>query len=482
MKYAVCPLQACCRIMPRFLAVCLLVACVACAGCAGGSRPGVSSPVPESWQPQGYPQDLNAYLAALASPDALLLDSAALEENNALADQRMFAPWRQTRPSMNAKTVAPYGIAEGRVQPRGYAENLQPWSEEHWRALAENCNMAAFPSLAPQGVVTGQIGDGNPNSAIITRTTSMRVLPTIRPMFLDPAKAGQGYPFDMLQNAVLWIGTPVYVSHSSADGAWLFCETGFAGGWVRTLDVAFTDAEFRNRYESGRYAAIVKDAVPLRNYSGRFLDMAYIGTILPVARFVPGEPLSVLVPGRGVSGMAGIEEAPVADGDGAVKPLPMTARLVAELGNRMMGQPYGWGGLYENRDCSAAMRDLFLPFGIWLPGYSGAQGKAYAAVRLADQSPDEKEQGIRQHGVPFGTLVWMPGHIGLYVGQWQGRAAMFHVAWGLRTMDEGVEGRLILGRALVTSLTPGDDVPQRAATLLERVGAVVRVGMPRDAE
>ena len=35
------------------------------------------------------------------------------------------------------------------------------------------------------------------------------------------------------------------------------------------------------------------------------------------------------------------------------------------MANRILGQSYGWGGLYET-DCSAALKDL-LSFGLWLP-------------------------------------------------------------------------------------------------------------------
>ena len=72
-------------------------------------------------------------------------------------------------------------------------------------------------------------------------------------------------------------------------------------------------------------------------------------------------------------------------------------------------------------------------------------------------------------GAPLLTLLHKPGHILLYLGQKDGRAVVLHDVWGLRTRDEkGAEGRYIVGRVVVTTLTPGQENPDvaRAGTLL----------------
>jgi hypothetical protein len=54
----------------------------------------------------------------------------------------------------------------------------------------------------------------------------------------------------------------------------------------------------------------------------------------------------------------------------------------------------------------------------------------------------------------------MPGHIMLYVGEFSGRPVVYHNIWGLRTLeDDGGEGRLVLGRAVITSLRAGRRSP-----------------------
>ncbi len=456
------------RFQPRYVFLLLLLALLL----AGCPKPG---PVPARWQPEGQPQDLAVFAQQIGEERPLVSPETQARADEA-ANRRFFAPWQQNRTGVTSATVAPYGIAEGKFTPRGFAENLQAWDALLWEGVARNCNAAAFPSLAPQGVVTGQIGGSAPNSAIITQNTALRVLPTLRPMFTDPAKAGQGYPFDMLQNSAIWVGTPVHVAHSSADGAWFYCEAAYASGWVPAQHVAFVDEEFRTQYAGGRYVAILRDESPIRDHSGNFLTLAHIGAVFPLARWVPDEPLSVMVPRRDLSGRAVIEDVPLEEGIGAVKPLPMTPALLAVVGNRMMGKAYGWGGLYEDRDCSATLRDLFAAFGFWLPRNSAAQAKAGLTVSLEKMSGNEKERVIRERGKPFRTLVCMPGHIGLYVGQWQGKAAMYHTIWGLRTMDGETEGRLVIGKTAITSLDPGKDIPQVKTILLDRISSLAVLG------
>ena len=85
--------------------------------------------------------------------------------------------------------------------------------------------------------------------------------------------------------------------------------------------------------------------------------------------------LAVLVPVKNGS-RATVVTLTLAHEDAAIKPLPMTPAQVALIGNVMMGQRYGWGGMFGDRDCSALTRELLTPFGIWLPRNSLSQARS----------------------------------------------------------------------------------------------------------
>jgi len=242
----------------------------------------------------------------------------------------------------------------------------------------------------------------------------------------------------------------------------LFAETGFVAGWLPTDDVAWVDEAFRAAYQSGSYAALLRDDVTLRDAAGDFLTQTHLGAIFPVVA-LDEAGLQLLVPVRDADGVALVRSARVAPALAALKPLPLQPGRISQLANRMLGQLYGWGGLYENRDCSATLRDLFTPFGIWLPRNSADQAKSGGSFQdLAKLTKTEKRDRLLQQGVPFYTLIWLKGHIGLYLGPdpASGEPLLLHNMWGVRTTDRnGREGRAVVGRLAITSLRPGEERP-----------------------
>jgi hypothetical protein len=151
------------------------------------------------------------------------------------------------------------------------------------------------------------------------------------------------------------------------------------------------------------------------------------------------------------------------DASAAPFPLALTPRNLAALGNRLLGQPYGWGGVFGYRDCSATLQDLFRPFGIYLPRNSAWQARSGRMIPLAELAVGEREAAIRRLGVPWLTLVWMKGHIMLYVGTWQGKVAVLHTLWGLKTRSwAGRVGRRLIGRTIVSGLRIGCELDDLA--------------------
>ncbi len=451
----------------QWLAFGMLLCCALALGGCGGSRKAGSLPPVETGgdvtQPRGsiadlrkLPQDLLVY-ARQGTPDKPLLSASEQARQDARFNSLFFGAWEATRPSTSASEAFEiFGGKTKRSRPRGWAENLQPWTQANWDKLVANAARDAYPSRF--------------DKAITVRPTMLREAPTEKPRFGNPSEAGEGYPFDMFIYSSLPVGMPLLIVHASADGAWVYVETGLVSGWVPTADTAVTDASFRSQYRSGSYAVIVRDNVPLLDAAGQYVSTGHIGTMLPVAGG-SGSSLRVLVPVRNPQGRAVAIPAQVAPGDALRKPLPLTAKSVAEIGNRMMGQPYGWGGYLFDRDCSLAMRDLFIPFGVWLPRNSSAQARAWQFIGFEQSSPAGKESIIKGEAVPFATLLWLRGHITLYIGTYKGQPLMFHNMWGIRTNEGGREGRHIIGRAVVTSLEPGAELPnvRRENLILSRL-------------
>lgn len=132
-------------------------------------------------------------------------------------------------------------------------------------------------------------------------------------------------------------------------------------------------------------------------------------------------------------------------------PWRMTPDHLATLMRSMSGRPYGWGNDNFNNDCSAELRSLLMPFGVFLPRNSAAQIEAASqVVDLSQANTDERLRYLKEHGKPFTTLVYIPGHIMLYIGNAaiNGRSVpmTYQNIWGLRPADS--KSRSIIGGAV----------------------------------
>ncbi len=429
------------------------------------------------------PQDLTVY-ADKAGADEVLVDTERQRSDMERFFTRFFMPWELKRAGLSAKEAF-WGMNTYNPD-KGYIENLRPFPRERWDELVKNSNARAY--AGPAGPV---------RYAITVKNTALRLMPTLSPYFRYPRLGGEGYPFDYFQNSALWVGTPVAIIHTSRDGGWVFLQTRIATGWVPVEHVALVDESFRKTWRNAAFAAVLEDKTPLRHATPDKSEnlpvpvTAHIGVVLPLAPAGRAdENLRVLFPERGGHGWARAATAELTPEQAAEMPLPLTRAALARVGNRMMGQPYGWGGMYEDRDCSATTRDLFTPFGVWLPRNSADQARWGRQVTVTGLPAQEKEAQIMAQGVPFMSLVKMKGHVGLYVGTYEldGNPVpvMFHNVWGVRVLldengrplEEGGrggrssrEGRAVIGKAVVTSLRPGAELPSVSTpdSLLDRI-------------
>jgi len=388
------------------------------------------------------PQDAGKYGT---KRDTLLVDPQTAKGLAAMYVDRFFAPWRGCNPA-GARKSALRSLAAYTRNP-GYDDSGSPRTRAWAEFIAANANMRRAGGMS--------------RPAIAIANADLRAIPTMEHRFGPPDRPGGGYPFDMLQVSALWVGTPVMVEHISRDGNWALVETALAPGWVRADHLAYVDESFMAQYTSKPLAAIIVENVPL--VSGPGLEVkAGVGAVLPVEE-TDGTRLKAAVPVSPASanGLAQTQSVWLTQDQAALMPMPATPANISRAANQMMGQPYGWGGLDNKRDCSAATRDTLAPFGIWLPRNSAAQAKSGMYIDLTGLSKEEKERAILKDGVPYLTLIWLPGHIMLYVGQYKGHPVVFHDMWGMRTLEaDGSEGRKVVGKAVVTTLRLGEIYPE----------------------
>ena len=389
------------------------------------------------------PQDAGAYLAEVKGP---VMDPARQADYFQQFKDRFFRPWQRTGPKHSATII--FSGLKKYILKRLYGENNRPLSPDFLDSMARQSQPDIYP-LRHQPAIT------------VTHA-SIRVFPTHKPVFFGPLHPGRGFPFDMMQNSLVPAGTPVLVTHESKNKLWALVETDWVAGWVRQQEIARVDNGFMAAYAARTLAGFQADQVPVIPRDGPPIFSGRVGMALPIK--VPASDtgyVTVLTPTRNPWGNAELLDARVPENQIQSLPFPATPDHFARILNALMGQTYGWGGLYENRDCSALIQDLFAGFGIPLPRNSKDQADFGETISLKGLSGPEKQDLIRTQGVPLQTLLYMPGHIMLYLGldPASDQPVICHAMWGVTTRPplSTHTGRLVVGRTVITTLAPGKE-------------------------
>ena len=304
--------------------------------------------------------------------------------------------------------------------------------------------------------------------AIMLKNTNIRVLPTNSPMFYDPTQPGEGFPFDYNQNSLLKINTPLIVSHFSKDRAWAYVESGNVGGWVEIGTIAFVDKKFIQEFKTSNYFISVKEKFPI--YDPIFREYVKVATIFPKK----GD--KYLIAKKDDEQNALISYIELNDDEIESMPLAFNTENRIKIAKQLLDEPYGWGGLLNNRDCSSFTQDYFAVFGKYLHRNSKAQISNGKYLDMSKLSNDEKKEFMRENGVPFSTLVYLKGHIMLYIGAKNNEPLVFHNIWSVRLKDEtGRKYRHIIGKATVTTLEPGVGIKDfdEDTNILNRIEGIV---------
>ncbi|MBV5327614.1 MAG: SH3 domain-containing protein [Chlorobium sp.] len=395
------------------------------------------------------PQDIRPFAAVIK-------ESMSTDEQSSVIQQfreQYFTPWTTEEPLFNVNMVTE-GV-ERLAEKTWYGENRLNVEPERIQSLLSLAELDRFPSMNQLGVVI--------------EPTFIRVLPTLRPFYETP----DDFPFDHLQFSEIKPNEPVRILHATRDKAWLYIETSYANGWVVSDAVRFANASFQKRMINAVQVVVVKDFVVIQTEQGNVLPQPKIGTLYPLVKEESDHWL-VDVAVAGVDQHAVLKTARIAKSNASRHPLSINPETVTLIGNELLKTPYSWGELYRNRDCSATTRDFFLAFGIWLPRNSLKQITSGPFVSLANLSNADKENRIREQGVPFRTLIHQKGHIMLYVGLQGDKPIILHTAWALRyKYKDCPEDKLVIGKTVLSTLEAGKELPLSKGTLLDRLDGML---------
>jgi len=353
-------------------------------------------------------------------------------------EEHYFTIWNIDKPTEELNSIKwPFSSF---CADKSYGENLQPLEQSFFDAILNNANFEAYATINVK--------------AVVLKESSIRAFPTIKPLLKDPSIAGEGFPFDYLQNSTIHANKPIFVSHYSKDKEWAYVFSSFASGWVKSNEFAILEKQHVDAWQKAEQVFIIKDNEPIYSFDGDFLFKSKVGmmfalisedketyTVLSVSSYKDSKPLFL--------------KSKISKNIATKDIMKLNTNNLETIINEVSKTNYGWGGIYEQRDCSSMLKDMFAPFGIWLPRNSYQQSKVGKVISLKNLNNDEKIKIIKEKAVAFQTLLYKKGHIVLYVGIYNDEIVVFHNTWGIKTKKDGIEGRIVIGKPIFSSLKLG---------------------------
>jgi cell wall-associated NlpC family hydrolase len=350
-------------------------------------------------------------------------------------NQKFFQPWDNGRVMLSrSERTWQFKYAKDRTYRIDRSRIPRSWYQEQKR----NSNFEMSDSVSLSGITL--------------RLTNLRLFPSDEGVYYDPNKTGEGFPFDYSQNSSVHLNTPIAISHYSKDKQWVYAQTSFASGWIKREDVAFMDAQLQEEFRNGDYSITVKDNLDLSDDNGQ-ISLVKMGTIFPI------DPTTkkYLIAKKDSNGYAYLDKVTVNDIDIiAHKPIKFNQFNIAYISKQLVGEPYGWGGMLQTRDCSALTRDFFAPFGVYLARNSRKQAQnGREFISLKGLNTENRKETILNNAKPFRSMLFVPGHITLYLGDREGEPIILHNYWGVRLKDGS---KKVMARAIITTTKPGAEL------------------------
>jgi cell wall-associated NlpC family hydrolase len=299
---------------------------------------------------------------------------------------------------------------------------------------------------------------------LIVQRAALRTFPTDDRVLNSAMDAD----LDRFQESALFPGDAVAVLTYSKDKKWALVQGFNYLAWTRVENFALGSKQQVAEFTKQDDFLVVTGAKVFTQYvpdtpaiSQQQLDMSVRLPLVakdevPTALYAqnPYANYVVWLPTRTEQGRLKLEKALIGRSqDVHLGYMAYTKANVIRQGFKFLGERYGWGHDYNGRDCTGFVGEIYRSFGILMPRNSGDQGGTDFGIdtRFNKQSKmDEKRKAI--DAMEVGDLLYIPGHVMLYLGDENGQPFVIHDVKGLAYFDENQ--KLYKGTLNGVSVTP----------------------------
>lgn len=241
--------------------------------------------------------------------------------------------------------------------------------------------------------------------------------------------------FCRLQVSSILINEPVIIFNESDDREWYYIKCGFCEGWIKKENVGICEnfQQWKAVMKPKNFLLITGNREILNvdtEHEKVSEKVLYMGTMLELVESEnyetggkdrkPFHCYVVKMPIRNDEGMLEYEFAfvPISM-DVNIGYLPYTMENLIEQMFKISGDRYGWGGMYDARDCSQYIMEIYNLFGFEFARNSASQASMpFDGYDISDKTDKEKIKVLDK--VAIGSVLYFEGHVMLYLGNVDG--------------------------------------------------------------
>ena len=400
---------------------------------------------------------LDYWLAQRPDADAVIKDAAAIAAFN----QQTYA----LQPEMVELSSLPQSWSAEQLQQAINSISSLP-KYPRFYANGQRATEAQLASYRAAANLAG-VQQNNPiRFGLAVQRAAMRTFPTNDKLY----SAVDDLDIDRFQETAVFPGWPLAIVHTSVDGQWYLAQSYHYLAWIEARYVALGDRQTVLAYAQRQPFLQVTAAKAWTNYnplqpgsSELQLDMSTrlpLLTAAEVGTAVHGQnpyaSHAVLVPQRDAQGQLAFTPALIARHHAtATGYLPFTEATILRQAFNFLGERYGWGHDYNARDCTGFVSEVYRTMGIEMPRNSGQQGYGeFGRTIRFDADTPLAEKLPHLANLQVGDLLYLPGHVVMYIGHVGDEPFVIHDVHGLRYRDaDGNPYQGILNGVSVTPLT-----------------------------
>ncbi len=266
---------------------------------------------------------------------------------------------------------------------------------------------------------------------------------------------------NLFQLTILPVGSPVAILHKSKNRKWYFVQSTICKGWIKRENIALArnEKEVFDYLETDKFLIVTESRVEtepnpfVKEISNILFQM---GDKIPLIEFNK-IPESIPVGNLHAQSAEGcyVVKIPVKDEDGYLQfrlaliarsndiyegYLPYTKKNIIRQAFKLLGERYGWNGMFKRRDCAQFIMDIYSTMNIIIPCYTKMQEEGTAGESVKFTGSIKDRENILNQLKP-GDPIYLKGHVVMYLGKDVNNYYIIHsgAGYGITNKDGSIK-------------------------------------------